>query len=143
LSEYQIPDLGKATAVAIRFTFGAAAAKLFPQVIMNLAARPAGAGITNGTPEIILLSEPQYSLSGDTNLSPIREGFIVIQIDGCPESFLGQLQIVGDKLPRPENSFFLKVITNTKITEHLKECKVFAIAHRIYIGGSKAFLTRS
>jgi len=143
LSEYQIPYLREATAVAIGLALRSTAAKFFTKVIMNLAAWSAGTRITNGTPEIILFAESQYLLSGDSNLLPIGEGFIIVKVNSYPELLLRQFQILGNKLPGPENSFFFKIITDTEITQHLEEGKVFAITNRIYISGAKALLAGS
>jgi hypothetical protein len=143
LGEYQIPYFGEATAVAIGPTFSFTTAKLFTKVIMNLAAWPAGTRIANRTPEVVLFAESQYLPSGDANLSPIGEGFIIVKVNGYPEPLLRQFQILGNKVPGPENSFFFKIITDTEITQHLEESKVFAITHRIYISGAKALLAGS
>ncbi len=60
LSEHQVPYFREATAVAVGPTFSSVTAKLFAKVIMNLAARPTGARITNGTPKVIFVTEAQY-----------------------------------------------------------------------------------
>jgi len=116
LGEYQIPDLGEAATVAIRLTFRSATAKFFTKVIMNFAARPTGTGIANRPPKIVLFAESQYLLSGDANLSPIGEGFVIVKVNAYPEPFLRQFQILGNKVPGPENSFFFKIVTDTEIT---------------------------
>jgi len=143
LGEYEIPYLGEATTVAIGLTFRSATAKLFTKVIMNLAAWSTGAGITNRPPEIVLFAESQYLPSGDANLSPTSEGFIIVKVNGYPEPLLRQFQILGNKVPSPQDSFFFEVIADTEITQHLEEGKVFAVTHRIYIGGAKALLAGS
>jgi hypothetical protein len=143
LREYQVPYLGEATAVAIRPTFGLTTTKLFTQVIMNFTAWSTGTGIANRSPEVVLFAESQYLLRGDANLSPIGEGFIIVEVNSYPEPLLRQFQIPGNKLPGPGNSFFLKVITDTEIAQHLEEGKVFAITHRIYISGTETLLTGS
>jgi hypothetical protein len=143
LGEYQIPDFREATAVAIGLAFGFTAAKLFTNVIMNFAAWPTGTRVTNRTPEVVVFTEAQYLFPRNTNLSPMGEGFIIVKVNGYPEAFLGQLQIFGNKLPGPGNSFLLEVITDTEITQHLEEGKVFAITHRVYIGSTEALLARS
>jgi hypothetical protein len=143
LGEYQIPYLREPTAVAIGLTFSFTTAKLFTKVIMDLAAWSAGTRIANGTPEVIFVAESQYLPSGDANLSPIGEGFVIIKVNGYPEPLLRQFQILGNKVPGPGNSFFFKIITDTEITQHLEEGKMFAITHRIYISGAKALLAGS
>jgi hypothetical protein len=143
LGEYQIPYLREATAVAIGLTFSFTTAKLFAQVIMNLAAWSTRPRIANGTPEVVFLAESQYLPSRDTNLSPIGESFIIVTVNSYPEPLLGQLQMLGNKLPGPRNSFFLKIITHAEIAQHLEEGKVFAITHRIYVSGAKALLAGS
>jgi hypothetical protein len=110
---------------------------------MNLAAWSAGTRIANRPPEIIIFAESQYLPSGDADLSPIGEGFIIVKVNGYPEPFLRQFQILGNKVPSPRDSFFFKIITDTEITQHLKEGKVFAITYRIYVSGAKALLTGS
>jgi hypothetical protein len=143
LGEYQIPYFREATTVTIRLTFSFTTAKLFAQVIMNLAAGSTGPRIANGTPEVIFVAESQYLLSGDANISPIGESFIIVKVDGYPESFLRQFQILSNKLPSPRNGFFFKIVADTEITQHLEEGKMFAITHRIYISGAKALLAGS
>jgi len=143
LHKYQVPNLREATAVAIRLAFRSATAKLLTQVIMNLAAWSAGAGIANWPPEVVLFAESQYLFGGDANLSPISEGFIIVKVNSYPEPFLRQLQILGNKLPSPEDSFLLEIIAHAEITQHFEESKVFTVSHRIYIGGAKALLAGS
>jgi len=143
LGEYQIPYLREATAVAIGLTFSFTTAKLFAQVIMNLAAWSTGPRIANGTPEVIFVAESQYPPGRNANLPPISEGFVIVKVNGYPQPLLGQLQMLGNKLPGPRNSFFLKIITHAEIAQHLEKGKVFAITHRIYVSGAKALLAGS
>ena len=110
---------------------------------MNLTARPAGTRIANRPPKVVLFAEAQYLSSGYANLPPIGEGFIIVKVNGYPEPLLRQFQILGNKVPSPQYSFFFKIITDTEITQHLEEGKVFAITNRIYISGAKTLLAGS
>ena len=141
LSEYQIPDLGKTTTLAIRGTGRLAATDLFPEVIVNLTAGSTGSRITSRTPEVIFLTKSQYFLCRDTCFLPVAERLVIIKIDSCPQAFWCKLQPLGNKLPRPGNSFSLKVVANTKVTQHLKKGKMFMVTYLLNISGAKTLLT--
>jgi hypothetical protein len=110
---------------------------------MDLAAWPTGTGIANGPPKVVFLAESQYLPSGDANLPPIGKGIIIVKVNGYPEPLLRQFQIIGNKVPGPENSFLFEIIADTEIPQHLEEGKVFAITNRIYISCTKTLLTGS
>jgi hypothetical protein len=143
LGEYQVPYLGEPAAVTIGPTLSFTTAKLFTEVIMNFAARSAGARIANRPPEVTLFSESQYPPGGNANLTPISESFVIVKVNGYPQPFDRQLQIPGDKFPSPRNSFLLKIIADAEIAQHLEEGKMFTITHQVYISGTKTLLARS
>jgi hypothetical protein len=143
LCEYQIPYLGEATAFAIGLTFSFTTAKLFTKVIMDFAAWSTGTRITNGTPEVVFITESQYLARGNANLPPIGKCLFIVKVNRYPKPFLGQLQILRSKLPGPGNSLSFEIITDAEIAKHLEEREVFAITHQLYVSGAKAFLARS
>ena len=55
--EYQVPYFRKTATSAVRFTGRLAATNLFAEIIMNLAAWPAGPGTAHRPPEIVLFTE--------------------------------------------------------------------------------------
>ena len=107
---------------------------------MNFAAGSAGSGITGRTPEVILLTKSQYFLFRNTCFSPVAERLVIIKIDSCPQAFWCKLQPLGNKLPAPGNSFSLKIVADTKVTQHLKKGKMFMVTYRLNISGAKTLL---
>ncbi|MBA7581645.1 hypothetical protein ES708_23553 [subsurface metagenome] len=91
LGEDQVPYFGKAPAVAVGSAGRLAAADIFAEVIVNLATGPAGTAISGRPPVVVLLPEAQYSILGDADLPPVAEGLVVVEVDGYPQPFRGQL----------------------------------------------------
>ncbi|MBA7670009.1 hypothetical protein ES703_78151 [subsurface metagenome] len=143
LGEDQVPDFGKAPAVAVGSAGRLTAADILAEVIVNLAAGPTGTAISGGPPVVVLLPEAQYSILGDTHPPPVAEGLVVVEVDGYPQTFRGQLQALGDELPRPANRLFFEVVADAEVAQHLEKGEVCGIAHRLDIGGAEAFLTGS
>ncbi|MBA7707628.1 hypothetical protein ES703_116504 [subsurface metagenome] len=140
LSEYQVPDLRKTTTLAIRGTGRFATTDLFPEVIVNLTTGSTGSRITCRTPEVILLTKSQYFFCRNTCFLPVAERLVIIKIDSCPQAFWCKPQPLGSKLPAPGNSFFLKIIADTKVTQHLKKGKMFMVTYLLNISGAKTLL---
>jgi hypothetical protein len=143
LGEDQVPYLGEATTVTIRLAFSFATPKLSTKVVMNLATWSTGTRITDGTPEVVFITESQYLARRNANLPPIGKRLFIVKINRYPQPFLGQLQILRTKLPGPGNSLSFKIITDAEIAKHLEEREVLAITHQIYVSGAKAFLAGS
>jgi hypothetical protein len=143
LGEYQIPYFGEPSTIAIGFALRFSAPESCTQIIVNFAAWSARAGIANRSPKVIFFAKSQYLTSGNSYIPPISEGFIVVKINGYPQPFLGQLQISGDKLPGPGDSFLLKIITHAEISQHLEERKMSTITDQVYISGTKTLLAGS
>jgi hypothetical protein len=140
LGENEVPDFGKTTTIAPREAGSFATTSLYPEVIMNLTARPTRSGITGRTPEIIFLPQPHYPFHRDAHIAPVPEGLVIIKKDAYPETLCGQPQVPGDKLPSPGNSFLLKVVPDAEVAQHLKESQVGGVAHDLNIGSAEAFL---
>ncbi len=76
-------------------------------------------------PKIILGPELQYLFFRHLYLVlPDVVSLFVVFIHRHPEVFLVQSELPCQKFPAPRNSFFLKVIAERKIPQHLKKCVV-------------------
>src|ERR1051326_1675968 len=95
---------------------------------MDLAARPARAGLAH-LPEIILLAEAEHALLRQAaDLEPQPLGFVVVLVDGGPEFVDRQLPFLGQKLPGPRDRLFLVVVAEGPVAEHLEEGVVVGVA---------------
>ncbi len=120
LHEHQVPDLKKAVALASQPAVRAAAEGGAP-VDMDFGARTAGAGIAH-RPEIVFFTEPDDPLFRHTDgRLPEVERLVVVKIDRHPELFRRQSAAVGQKVPCKFDGFFLEVVPEGKISQHLEK----------------------
>ena len=140
LGKYQVPDLDEAAAFAVRATIRPAAASALAKVVVNLAARTTGPGLTGGPPEIVLLPKAKDPLLGEAHFLPVIESLIIIEEYGDPEALLGQPQPLGHKLPGPLDGLSFKIVAHAEITQHLEEGEVLGIAHGVDIRGAETLL---
>ena len=85
LHEHQIPQFKVAIALTSHSAIGIITSKGLSPVNVDLTTGTAGAGIPHG-PEIILCSQTDNTIFGDTNVVPPQViGFIIVQINRDPE----------------------------------------------------------
>ena len=143
LGEDQIPELHAALVVeGRRFR----QSEISRQVDMDLGAGSAGTRVPH-FPEVVLLAQTDDLFRGHM-LLPDLEGFVVIQINGHPEIFLGQTNFLGQEFPGESYGFFLKIRPETEVPQHLEEGVVpGGLAHVVQIvvlaARPYAFLTGS
>ncbi len=115
---------------------------------MNFGTGAARAGLPHG-PVIVFLPKPKYPAVRNTDAPvPNLESFIVIGVDRDIQLFFSDLVDFGHQFPSIFDSFFLKIIAEGKISQHLEEGVVFVgLAHLFEIvmlpADPHAFLHRS
>ena len=115
---------------------------------MNLRAGAAGAGVAH-RPPVVLLAEAEDAAGVGAGLNPQAFGLIVIFIDGKPQPFDRQFQLVDQQVPGHGDGVLLKVIAKGEVAQHLKKgvvaragADVFQVivlaadAHALLAGGS-------
>ena len=121
LGEHIVPHFHETVAIAAGTAPGLAAAKFLATVIMDLGTRTAGAGTV--LPEVVLLAQAGHMIFRNADdLSPNIPCLIVIFIDGGIHSLRLQAHPfrAGKKLPAPLQGFFLKVVTEGEVAQHLE-----------------------
>ena len=93
-------------------------------------------------PEIILLAETEYPLGRNAYLLiPDLKGLIILKINGRIKPVGIKTYSLSQKLPAPGNSLFLEIVTEGKVTQHLKESTVAgSFAHILQIACSDTLL---
>jgi hypothetical protein len=121
LHEDEIPDLERVVSGAVD-EVGRVPREVFAPVVVELRARPAGAGVAH-RPEVLLLAEAQDS-RGRQVLLPELRGLVVVGVDGRPQPLRIQpvaLVPVRDQLPCVGNGVGLEVVAEGEVAEHLEE----------------------
>ena len=146
LRKYIIPYFHKTIAVTARLTIRAAAAIRFSAIIIDLGTRPARPCAM--LPEIVAFSVFIPIKSCDLLLCnadlfvPDFKRFFVFAIDRRIQAVFGKTEYVCQKLPRPCDGFFLKIVAKRKIAEHLKKSQMSCgLSHIFNISGTNTFLT--
>ena len=142
LAEDVVPDLDVAVAVAADGAVGLATAVLLAAVIVDLAARAAGAGAV--LPEVVLTAEAEDALGRDAYLvAPDGEGLVVVlehagvQAVGVYAHPVG----AGEELPAPGDGLVLEVVAEGEVAQHLKEgAMARGLADVVYVAGAHALL---
>ena len=120
LHEHQIPNLDKAITILIGAA-GRAARNALAMVEENLRTRAARTGIAH-RPEIITGRDADNLIFRQTgDFLPQRISLIVFGINRGQQFLSRQLQLFGQEVPRIVNGLFLEIITEGKITQHLKK----------------------
>ena len=130
LHEDVVPDFDVAVAVLL----GAArraAGHCRTVVVEDLAARPARAGVAHH-PEVVgrvaralVVADAHDALGRQPDhLQPDVVGLVVLGIHRGPELVLGQLEVLGQQLPRVDDRIVLEVVTEREVAEHLEERQV-------------------
>ena len=118
LGEDEVPELGIAIAVFVR---GARrpAGDFRPQVVEELRIRPARPGVAH-RPEVLLVGHHPIRRQPD-RVRPNPARLVVARMHRDPNAILGQLQHLGDELPRPDDGVFLEVVAEAEVPQHLEE----------------------
>ena len=93
-------------------------------------------------PEVIFLAQAHNMGGIDADLlGPDFKGFVVVFIDGNPQSVDGQLQhLLVQNSPRPSSGLVLEIIAEGEVAQHLKEGAVpRRDAHALDVGRADAF----
>ena len=141
LRENQVPELDiavtVATGAAIRFTAAACLAAI------KVDLRTGAAGTGTMFPEVVFLAETDNPLRGNADFfCPDIKCFVIILINGDPQTVDRQFQHLGDKFPRPGGRFMFKVIAEREVTQHLKiGAMACGLTDMFDILGTDTFLT--
>ena len=127
LHEHKVPELeiARAGLGVIRDAVGALA-ELGAAVVVDLATRPAGAGLGH-LPEVVIVPDRDIApardaLEGHADLlRPDLERLLVIGIDRGRQALLRDAKVFGKKLPCPADRLALEVVAKAPIAEHLEE----------------------
>ena len=140
LTEHEVPDLHEAVTVAADAAGRLAAAVLQAAVIVDLRAGAAGAGAV--LPEVVLLAQADHVVLRDADfLRPDVVGLVILLINRDVQAVSGNLEFLGQELPRPGNDFLLEVILEAEVAQHLKEAAMAGRdADALNIRGADALL---
>ncbi len=127
LHEDVVPDLDVAVAVFVRAARGAAG-DLGAVVVEDLGAGAAGAGVAHH-PEVVghvaaalVVADAHDALGGHAHhLVPDFVGLVVFLVDGDPELFFRQLELLGQQAPGELDGVVLEVVTEREVAQHLEE----------------------
>ena len=73
-------------------------------------------------PEVVLLAQADHVILGDADfLRPDVVGLVILLINRDVQAVSGNLEFLGQELPRPGNDFLLEVILEAEVAQHLKE----------------------
>ncbi|MNI04731.1 hypothetical protein D3C73_576610 [compost metagenome] len=143
LREYEVPHFEPAFIfpARIHFRIGQVAAVGFAAVIEDFRARAARAFAD--IPEVVV-AQLDDALCGQSDFFiPQLERFFVLSIYryGNTVRIKADPLLAGQELPSPGNRFFLEVVTDGEVAQHLKKRMVAArFAHILDIVGTNAFL---
>src|SRR6185437_14897572 len=111
---------------------------------VNFRTGAAGTGVRH-LPKVVFFAAPHDARCRYADLSPQAARFIVFPEDRHPEPILGQPNPLGQRLPAESDGFFLEIIAERKISQHLKKrvvapsvTHVFKIV--VFPAGAKALL---
>ena len=123
LRENIIPYFHVSVTVTAGLAVGLAAAVFFAAIEIYLGAGTAGTAAV--LPEVVLLTEADYTLGGDADLFvPYFKSLVILFVDGGPEPVLGDFENLGEKFPCPRERLFFEIIAEGKVAEHLEICAV-------------------
>jgi hypothetical protein len=124
-----------------QFHSAGVAALVGAAVVMDLRTRAGRSFISGGSPPVVFVPIPVYTLDWDSYLvTPDSEGFFIVQVDSDEESFRLELKQLSHQFPTEADCAFFEIIPNAEVPQHFKESKVFVVAHLIYVGGPETLL---
>ena len=121
LGKHQVPELDVAVALFVRRT-GRAAGDRRPVVVEQLRAGAAGTRVAHG-PEIGLVVDDTVGRNTDL-AGPQCPGLVIRRMHRYPEAVPGQREDPGHELPGPGDGFFLEVVAEAEVAEHLEKGEV-------------------
>ncbi len=123
LHEHEVPELHEPVAVGV-VERPAVRSELRAAVVVQLAARSAGAGVAH-LPEVVLVAEALDALHRDADdLVPDLLGLVVALVDGDPDALGVEAPDLGDELPAVGDRQLLEVVPEAEVAEHLEEDEV-------------------
>ena len=128
LHEDQVPDFDEAPAAIERklFVFAAGFGGFGTEIVIDLRAGAAGAGIAH-LPEIVFLIEAENAVFRDArDFLPEALGFVVFAENGDVELVFGKAEILRDEVPGELDGFGFEVIAEGEIAQHFEESVVAA-----------------
>ncbi len=142
LRKDDIPDFHEAIAFTAHDILRAVAVFL-TAIVIDLGTGAAGTGAV--LPEIVFLAELIDALCRDVHIiEPDIVGFLIIHIYRRIQTLRIQAYSFRQELPGPRNSFFLKIITEGEIAQHLEIGAVAScLSHVFQIAGANALLAGS
>ena len=136
LDEDQVPEFDKPVAVQRRYGHRLS----FPrtQIVVNLGAGAAGAGVGH-FPEVILAAHVEEMGWIEAGLlEPVGGGFLVngnlalfVPEDGCVQALFGQTPNIGQQLPGPGDGLFLVIVAERPVAEHFEKGMMAVIAAHV------------
>ena len=127
LHEHVVPDFNVTIAILLGAT-GRAARHFWTMVVENFGARTARAGVGHH-PEIVghvasafVVTNAHHALGWQANLfGPDVVGFVVFNIDRCPEFFGGQFVNLCEQFKSPFQTIAFEIVAKTPIAQHFKK----------------------
>ena len=121
LHEDEVPQLDEAVAPLLDEREGLARLDVGAEVVVELGARAAGAGVAHG-PEVVLLAVAEDPVLRDADLlGPEAERLVVVEIDRGVEAVLRQAEDPGDEVPGEGDGLLLEVVAEGEVAEHFEE----------------------
>ena len=140
--EHEVPDLEEVARVEVDLAVGQQrlAGDVVAEVVVQLGARPARAGLA-GVPVVPLLGAvAQDPLGGDAAAAPQRVGLVVVDEDGDPQPLGVDAELLGEERPGPLDRVALEVVAEGEVAQHLEEREVRGVADLLDVGGAEALL---
>ncbi len=140
LSKYKVPKLNIAVTVTAYVTVGIITGEFRTAVIENFRTWSAGSGSV--LPEIILIEATYAFCRYSDFIVPDVVCFIIIAVYCDQKPLHRHFQPFCNKFPGPGDGFALEIVTERKVTQHLKiGAMSVGYTHILYIRRTNAFLT--
>lgn len=140
LGKYIVPYLNITVALAAHRAVRAAAAVLFPSVIVYLGTGAAWTGAV--LPEVVLFAELKNTFCRNPDfLIPDVKGLVILQVYAGIQPVGIQSHHFCQELPCPGNCLMFKIVAKGEITQHLKKSTMSgSLAYILDITGADALL---
>ena len=122
LNEDEVPDLRVPIALAGDAPAIRSARVVGAGVVEDLGIRSARTTVSDRPPPVVLLPEAGDPILREAdNVPPEGERLVIVVIDRDGEPVLGKPELVNEELPRQTDGFFLEVVPEREVAEHLEE----------------------